>query len=69
MQLNRNRVAVFFLAAAIIIPAFAQSRPDAFKSKCLFCPSADWLGPAPAGKAMKSASFKDPAVVSTRTRR
>ena len=65
MKMNRNSVAVFFLAAAIVLPAFAQSGPDTYKSKCLMCHGADGLGATPAGKAMKAASFKDPAVVST----
>ena len=65
MKLNRNRVAVFFLAAAIVLPAFAQSGPDTYKSKCLMCHGADGLGATPAGKAMKTVSFKDPAVVNT----
>ncbi len=65
MKMTRNNVAVFFLAAAIVIPAFAQSGPDTYKSKCLMCHGADGLGATPAGKAMKAVSFKDPAVIST----
>ena len=65
MKMTRNNVAVFFLAAAIAIPAFAQSGADTYKSKCLMCHGADGLGATPAGKAMKAASFKDPAVIST----
>ena len=38
MKLNRNNVAFFFLAAAIAIPAFAQSvGPGIHNSKCLAC--------------------------------
>jgi cytochrome c6 len=62
---NRNCVAAFFLAAAIAIPALAQSGADTYKSKCLMCHGADGLGATPAGKAMKAASFKDPAIVNT----
>jgi mono/diheme cytochrome c family protein len=62
---NRNYVAVFFLAAAIVLPAFAQSGLDTYKSKCLMCHGVDGLGATPAGKAMKAISFKDPAVIST----
>lgn len=62
---NRNCVAVFFLAAAIVLPAFAQSGMDTYKSKCLMCHGVDGLGATPAGKAMKAVSFKDPAVVNT----
>jgi cytochrome c6 len=61
--MTRNIVAVFFLAAAIAIPAFAQSGPDTYKSKCLMCHGADGLAATSVGKAMKIPSFKDPAVV------
>jgi cytochrome c6 len=65
VKMTRNNVAVFFLAAAIAIPAFAQSGADTYKAKCLMCHGADGLGATPAGKAMKAASFKDPAIIST----
>ena len=65
MKMNRNCVAALFLAAAVAIPALAQSGADTYKSKCLMCHGADGLGATPAGKAMKAASFKDPAVVKT----
>lgn len=66
MKLNLKSVAVCFLAASIITPAFAQSGgADTYKAKCLMCHGADGLGTTPAGKAMKAASFKDPAVVKT----
>jgi cytochrome c553 len=62
--LNRNNVAVFFLAAAIAIPAFAQSGADLYKSsKCAMCHGADGLATSNVGKAMKIPSFKDPTVV------
>jgi cytochrome c553 len=63
VKLNRNNVAVFFLAAAIVLPAFAQSGPDTYKSKCLMCHGVDGLAATNVGKAMKIPSFKDPAVV------
>ena len=63
MKLNRNSVAAIFLTAAIAIPAFAQSGADLYKSKCLMCHGVDGLGATPSGKAMKAASFKDPAIV------
>lgn len=49
MKLNRNYVAFFFLAAAIAIPAFAQSGVDTYRSKCLMCIGMD-LGAAPVSK-------------------
>jgi|CZKF01.1.fsa_nt_gi mono/diheme cytochrome c family protein len=65
VKMTRNNVAVFFLAAAIAIPALAQSGADNYKSKCLMCHGVDGLGATPAGKAMKAASFKDPAIVNS----
>jgi mono/diheme cytochrome c family protein len=61
--MTRNNVAAIFLTAAIAIPAFAQSGTDIYKSKCLMCHGVDGLGDTPAGKALKAASFKDPAIV------
>ena len=63
MKSNRNCVAVFFLAAAIAIPALAQSGADTYKSKCLMCHGVDGLAATNVGKAMKIPSFKDPAAV------
>jgi cytochrome c6 len=60
---NRNCVAALLLAAAIAIPAFAQSGANTYKSKCLRCHGKDGLGDTPAGKAVKAASYKDPAIV------
>jgi mono/diheme cytochrome c family protein len=65
VKLNRNNVAAIFLAATVAIPAFAQSGPDIYKSKCLMCHGLDGMGATPAGKAMKTVSFKDPAVIKT----
>jgi mono/diheme cytochrome c family protein len=52
------------LAASTVTPAFAQnSGADTYKAKCAMCHGADGLGTTPAGKALKAASFKDPAIV------
>jgi cytochrome c6 len=59
-----NYVAILFLAASIVAPAFAQTGgADIYKAKCAMCHGADGLGSTPAGKALKAASFKDPAIV------
>ena len=64
MKLNLKCAAILCLAASIAAPAFAQGAgADTYKAKCLMCHGADGLGATPAGKAMKAASFKDPAVV------
>ncbi|MGA3069422.1 MAG: cytochrome c [Terracidiphilus sp.] len=64
MKLNLTHLAVFCIAASIATPAFAQSAgADTYKAKCAMCHGADGLGATPAGKAMKAASFKDPAIV------
>jgi mono/diheme cytochrome c family protein len=56
--------AICCLAASIVTPAFAQnSGADTYKAKCAMCHGADGLGTTPAGKALKAASFKDPAIV------
>lgn len=48
----------------MVTPAFAQSGgADIYKTKCAMCHGATGLGDSPAGKALKAASFKDPAVV------
>jgi mono/diheme cytochrome c family protein len=64
VKLNLKVVAACCLAASIAAPAFAQSGADTYKAKCAMCHGADGLGTTPAGKAMKAASFKDPAIVS-----
>ena len=43
--------------------AFAQSGADTYKSKCAMCHGADGLGETPAGKMMKTPSFKSPDAV------
>jgi len=40
--------------------AFAQSGADTYKSKCAMCHGADGLAETPAGKSMKTPSFKAP---------
>ena len=49
VKLNRNNMAFFFLAAAIAIPAFAQSGVDTSRSRCLTCIGMD-LGATNIGK-------------------
>ena len=64
MRLNRNRMAILFLVAFIAAPAFAQNGgADTYKSKCAPCHGADGQAATPAGKMLKAASFKDPAIV------
>jgi cytochrome c6 len=64
VKLNLNHVAIFCLAASLVTPAFAQSGgADTYKAKCAMCHGADGLGATPAGKNLKAASFKDPAIV------
>jgi mono/diheme cytochrome c family protein len=66
VKLKLYYVVAICLAASIVTPAFAQSGgADTYKAKCAMCHGADGLGATPAGKAMKAASFKDPAVVKT----
>jgi mono/diheme cytochrome c family protein len=48
----------------MVTPAFAQNGgADTYKAKCLMCHGATGLGDSPAGKALKAASFRDPAAV------
>jgi|ERR1019366_5060350 mono/diheme cytochrome c family protein len=64
MKLNLNSLAVFCLAATIVTPTHAQNAgADTYKAKCLMCHGADGTGSTPAGKSLKAASFKDPAIV------
>ena len=66
MKLNLSCVSIFCLAASIAAPAVAQSSgADVFKSKCAPCHGTDGLATIPAGKALKAASFKEPAIVKT----
>ena len=59
-----NLLAVLFFAAIVAAPAFSQSGgADIYKSKCLMCHGADGSGSTAAGKALKAASFKDPAII------
>jgi mono/diheme cytochrome c family protein len=62
--LNLNRIAILCVAAFTAAPAVAQSGgADTYKSKCAPCHGADGLAATPAGKMLKAASFKDPAIV------
>jgi cytochrome c6 len=64
VKLNLNVVAIFCIAASMATPVFAQSAgADTYKAKCLMCHGADGTGNTPAGKNLKAASFKDPAIV------
>ena len=64
MKLSRNRTAVLLLAAFIAPPTLAQSGgADTYKAKCALCHGADGQAGTPAGKMLKAASFKDPAIV------
>jgi mono/diheme cytochrome c family protein len=66
MKLNLKHLAALFLAASIVTPVFAQGAgADTYKAKCVICHGADGLGTTPSGKALKAASFKDPAIVKT----
>jgi cytochrome c6 len=64
VKLNLSILAVICLATSIVTPGFAQSGgADTYKAKCAMCHAADGTGSTPAGKALKAASFKDPAIV------
>ena len=54
-----------FLVVLTQTSAFAQSGADTYKSKCAMCHGADGLGETPAGKMMKTPSFKSPEAVKT----
>jgi cytochrome c6 len=63
--MNRFRAAaMILLAASIAAPAIAQSAgADTYKAKCAMCHGPDGTAATPVAKAMKIASFKDPAMV------
>ena len=63
MKLKLKYGAIVCLAATMVTPAFAQSGADIYTSKCAMCHGPDGLSATPAGKALKSASFKDPAII------
>ena len=64
MRLSLKHAAILCLAVSMVTPAFAQNGgADIYKAKCLMCHGATGLGDSPAGKALKAASFKDPAIV------
>jgi mono/diheme cytochrome c family protein len=66
VKLRLHCVAIFCLAASIAAPGVAQSAgADVFKSKCAPCHGVDGLAGTPAGKMLKAASFKDPAIIKT----
>ncbi len=64
MRVILKRAAMLCLAVSIVTPVFGQNGgADIYKAKCLMCHGATGLGDTPPGKAMKAASFKDPAIV------
>ncbi len=64
MKATFTWIAILTLTASITTPAFSQSAgADTYKAKCAMCHGADGLGATPAGKSLKAASFKDPALV------
>ena len=64
MKLHLKCVAIVFLAATCAAPVLAQGGgPDTYTAKCAPCHGADGLASTPAGKALKAASFKTPAIV------
>lgn len=64
MRSGLKWVARVCLFASVVAPAVAQSGgADIFKSKCAPCHGVDGMAATPAGKALKAASFKDPAIV------
>ena len=64
MKVNLRHAAIVGLAAVLVTPAFARDNgADTYKTKCQMCHGADGMGMTPAGKALKAASFKSPALV------
>jgi mono/diheme cytochrome c family protein len=64
MRLILIRTTILFLIAFMAAPAFAQNGgADTYKAKCALCHGADGQAGTPAGKMLKAASFKDPAIV------
>lgn len=64
MRLNWKYAALIFLVAQMAAPVFAQGGgEDTYKAKCAPCHGTDGLAATPAGKALKAASFKTPAIV------
>jgi cytochrome c6 len=64
LRVSLKHAAILCLAVSMVTPAFAQNGgADTYKAKCLMCHGATGLGDSPAGKALKAASFRDPAAV------
>jgi mono/diheme cytochrome c family protein len=64
VKFTLKHFAVLCFAASLATPVFAQSGgADVYKAKCAMCHGPDGLSNTPAGKAMKAASFKDPALI------
>lgn len=52
------------LALAMVMPVMAQNNgADIYKAKCQMCHGPDGTSNTPAGRAIKAASFKSPALV------
>ncbi len=55
-------IAIAVLSTSVVASAEAA---DTFKAKCQMCHGADGLAATPAGKAMKTPPFTDPAILKT----
>ncbi len=64
MKRHKLVLATLMFAGFATCTVLAQSGgADIYKSKCAMCHAADGTADSPTGKAMKTPSFKDPAVV------
>lgn len=64
--MNRQKtvlVTLMFAGLATSTVLAQSGGADIYKSKCTMCHAADGTANSPAGKAMKTPSFKDPAVM------
>lgn len=64
--MNRQKtvlVTLMFAGLATSTVLAQSGGADIYKSKCTMCHAADGSANSPAGKAMKTPSFKDPAVM------
>jgi mono/diheme cytochrome c family protein len=65
-MLKRTCYAFVIAIAALSVSAAASAQApaaDTYKAKCQMCHGADGLAATPAGKAMKTPPFTDPAVL------
>ena len=64
MRLNSITTMLIVLSIVLVTPGFARNQgADTYKAKCAMCHGADGDGNTPAGKAMKTKSFKDPDLI------